>query len=275
MATRVVAHARVVKIHMPKTANKTFSLFEQMRPEMSGIFTPLTPFPNPDFYGTPTISAFCFNRKDNAQLCFIVSEVETNKKEIEFGRLVLPMSWFPMNRVVTYPFPLAMKKKGTPAIMMLVDVHLSDDGSEPFDAPSGKLRVSPTWDVPECMTAKSNVHNVGPATPPPAKSSPASTAKAPPAVVVPDTSKRGQKKPAARPLAVQKNPVVVQVPPIKTEFKATQTDKSLEPKPRQVQSCRLPDRDHDGPIPADGASTTRVDELDDSEPKRRRILCTF
>ena len=238
---QAVAHARVVKIHIPKSANKKFTLFEHMRPDMSGIFTPLTQFNHPDFYGTPTVTAFRFASREKAQLCFIVSEVLSTKKEVELARLVLPMTWFPMNRVVTAVFPLAGKKK-TPVIMMLVEVHLADDGSEPFDAPAGKLLVAPTWVIPEHMTAQSKAHLTNPAPPP--------------EVVTPRAK-----------LAVQKVATFWQALPPKTAAKSVQTLAKV----RELK----PSGDQETPeAAADGSVQCRELEIDEV-PKPRRILCTF
>lgn len=71
--------------------------------------------------------------------------------ESEAGRLVLPLKWFPANRVVTDWFPIASRSvSGIDGEEMLLKmtIHLAEARVTPFSHPVGSLLVAPAWDRP-------------------------------------------------------------------------------------------------------------------------------
>jgi hypothetical protein len=86
-----------------------------------------------------------------SQLSFVVSEFHESFGDVEVARLVLPIMWFPLNQVVSCPFPMITRHADDETPMLLLDVHLSRGHVAAFSAPLGKLRVVPTWPDPAFM----------------------------------------------------------------------------------------------------------------------------
>jgi hypothetical protein len=55
----------------------------------------------------------------------VVSEFHESFGDVEVARLVLPIMWFPVNQVVTYPFPMITRHANDETPMLLLDIHLS------------------------------------------------------------------------------------------------------------------------------------------------------
>lgn len=91
---------------------------------------------------------FAYTNVKESSICFSLFEMEPERKEL--GRLTLPLRWFQINSLVTEAFPCRMllpEHAHTPA-MIKVEMHLSEDGSYPFNAPPGRLLVKPAWKKP-------------------------------------------------------------------------------------------------------------------------------
>ena len=62
--------------------------------------------------------------------------------------LVLPFSWFEVDKTIRYEYPLKSVDKKAKDVKMDVEVHLASDPKiRAFDAPTGKLLCIPTWEV--------------------------------------------------------------------------------------------------------------------------------
>jgi hypothetical protein len=102
-------------------------------------------------YGCATVLALSTIPSRDSQLLFVISEFRPNVGDVEYARLILPLVWFRVNRVVSYSYPLKTRAPEEPAPMALVDVHLARGGIAPFACPHAPLKVVPTWEVPLCM----------------------------------------------------------------------------------------------------------------------------
>ena len=62
--------------------------------------------------------------------------------------LVLPFTWYEVDKTTRYEYPLKAVNKKAKDVMMDVEIHLaSDPKTRAFDAPAGKLLCIPTWEV--------------------------------------------------------------------------------------------------------------------------------
>jgi hypothetical protein len=103
-------------------------------------------------FGVPAVLAFSTIGTRQSQLSLIISEFhEDAGAAAEVARLVLPLMWFPVNRIVTYPFPMITRRPDVEVPMVLLDVHLSNGKTSAFACAPGKLRVVPTWPIPEVL----------------------------------------------------------------------------------------------------------------------------
>lgn len=105
---------------------------------------------------------------DRTSLELILKHHKLLGGESEYGRLQLPLKWFPSNAVVKDWFPISSKfVTGTDGQQMMFNlaVHLSESSVSPFSAPAGSLLVAPAWNRPGC-SAVPPTHLV-PSYPPP------------------------------------------------------------------------------------------------------------
>ncbi|KAH0794988.1 GABA-A receptor epsilon [Histomonas meleagridis] len=101
---------------------------------------------------TTTSWSFRFADPRDSFICVTISDVEQNYLLKECSRVTIPLTWFSVNCMVRFAFPMLTKtpQKGIP--MVYLDVHISDTGAIPFAAPMGPLLVTPSWDVPEGLS---------------------------------------------------------------------------------------------------------------------------
>jgi hypothetical protein len=97
-------------------------------------------------FGVPTVVALSTLAGSDAQLSLIVNDGAT-----EIARLVLPLVWFPVNSIVTHAFPMITPRQQDDGPMLLLDIHTATAKIPAFAGPPGRLRVVPTWTVPESM----------------------------------------------------------------------------------------------------------------------------
>jgi hypothetical protein len=97
-------------------------------------------------FSVPTVIALSTRATAQTQLALIISDGSN-----EVARLVLPLVWFPVNRVVTHAFPMITRRQQDDCPMLLLDIHISSGRTPAFAVPLGKLKVVPTWTVPESM----------------------------------------------------------------------------------------------------------------------------
>jgi hypothetical protein len=103
-------------------------------------------------FGVPAVLALSTIGTRQSQLSLIISEYRDDVGDaVEVARLVLPLMWFPVNRIVTYPFPMITRRPDDETPMVLLDIHLSNGKTSAFACPPGKLHVVPTWPIPEVL----------------------------------------------------------------------------------------------------------------------------
>jgi hypothetical protein len=113
-------------------------VYVQILPQKQGSFG--------DLSGTTTLSCeswwtFCYTDSNSSSLCLMLRDTVPMLQEQ--GRLTLPLKWFPANTIVTQEFPFRMLNPifaNSPASAM-IQVHLSENGDQPFRAPDGNLLV--------------------------------------------------------------------------------------------------------------------------------------
>ena len=80
----------------------------------------------------------------NSQLCSLFITLNCSSDVI--AKVKLPLKWFQRNSIVVMQFP--MKPNGFDGnILITITVHLSENHAAAFDAPRGKLKVKPTWEI--------------------------------------------------------------------------------------------------------------------------------
>lgn len=67
----------------------------------------------------------------------------------EIARVTLPLSWFPMNKVVFETFPMICPLFEVAQPKYTLEIHLSDSQAIPFHAEQDKLNVTIHWDQEE------------------------------------------------------------------------------------------------------------------------------
>jgi hypothetical protein len=136
---------------MPQAPRARLTIYQALRPDDSGIYAPLARIKEPDMYGCATVLVLRTIPSRPTQLSFVISEFQPDVGDVEYARLVLPLVWFRVNRVVSYSYPLITRVTEAQFPMMLVDVHLTHGSTGPFAAPLASLKVVPTWEVPPAM----------------------------------------------------------------------------------------------------------------------------
>jgi hypothetical protein len=147
----LLVYVRVPRVYLPHAPRARLTLYQALLPEDSGIYASLGRLRDADLYGCATVLALATVPSRETRLLFVVTELRPGAGDVEYARLVLPLVWFRVNRVVSYAYPLAAPAAGAPAPMLLADVHLSRRGAAPFACPLAPLKVVPTWEVPACM----------------------------------------------------------------------------------------------------------------------------
>jgi hypothetical protein len=140
-------HARIRKVYIPNAPASPPIVRVSIHPKGSGVQSALIPLSEGDFFGCSTVLALRTIPTRDQQICFSVKDSE---QDLELGRVVLPLSWFPSGKVVRTAYPLATPQTET-SPMMAVDVHIMNRKDEPFKATAGQLRVAPTWSVPPSL----------------------------------------------------------------------------------------------------------------------------
>lgn len=161
LPTPKLVYVKIKQICIPKsTQNERYRLFEQVMPNGDGVFSNLIRMPN-GHYGTSTVLAFKYDELQKTTITFVVTQLFI-QGELEIMRLVLPLSWFPVNYVVQYGYPFITRtpEKGTP--FGFIDVHLSENGTAPFAAMPSRLLVQPNWGIPQALIPKMPVNVVNP-----------------------------------------------------------------------------------------------------------------
>jgi hypothetical protein len=69
-----------------------------------------------------------------SQLSFVVSEFHESLGDVEVARLLLLIIWFPVNQVITSPFPMITRHAHDETPMLLLDIHLSRGHMRVFSA---------------------------------------------------------------------------------------------------------------------------------------------
>jgi hypothetical protein len=147
----LLVYVRIQKIFMPQAPRSRLTIYQALRPDDSGIYAPLSRLKEPDMYGCATILVLRTIPSRSTQLSFVISEFRQEVGDVEYARLVLPLVWFRVNRIVSYSYPLITRVTETEPPMMLLDVHLTHGSTAPFAAPHASLKVVPTWEVPPAM----------------------------------------------------------------------------------------------------------------------------
>ena len=77
--------------------------------------------------------------------------ITLNLKNNEYAKLLLPIKWFEVNKVVKETFPMLVTDQNASSnktkIMMAVSLHRSENGECAFIAEEGHLLVKPEWDT--------------------------------------------------------------------------------------------------------------------------------
>ena len=95
-----------------------------------------------DILTTNYVWSFKYLEEEKYSLLIILTETQSVFQEIEIGKLTLPFSWFQRNSVVRSSFPMKTKLSIQPLVIFL-DIHLSEDASNSFNASAGRLWVQP------------------------------------------------------------------------------------------------------------------------------------
>jgi hypothetical protein len=144
-------YVRIQKILIPQAPRSRLTIYQSLRPDESGIYATLSRLKEPDMYGCATVLVLRTFPSSSSQLSFIITQSVPTTDDLEFARLVLPLVWFRVNRVVSYSYPMIARVAETQPPMMLIDVHLSHQTIAPFGCPLAPLKVVPTWEVPPSM----------------------------------------------------------------------------------------------------------------------------
>lgn len=73
-------------------------------------------------------------------------------KNKEVAKCVIPLDWFPANRIVRDWFPLQQirnNENSDISTQVLLEIHLENRGASKFSAPFANMRVIPTWQRPD------------------------------------------------------------------------------------------------------------------------------
>jgi hypothetical protein len=144
-------YVRVQKLFLSNYPHSRLTLFQSIGPENSGVHTPLVRLAEPNMFVSSSILALTTVPSPHSQLSFVVSEFHESFGDVQLARLVLPIMWFPLNKVVSCPFPMITRHADDETPLLLLDVHLSRGHVGAFSAPLGKLYVVPTWPIPAFM----------------------------------------------------------------------------------------------------------------------------
>jgi hypothetical protein len=144
-------YVRVRKVYLPRAPRSRLTIYQSLRPEDSGIYAPLGRLKEADMFGCATILILCTIPSRESQLSFVINEFRPEIGDVEYARLNLPLTWFRVNHIVSYSYPLITRVADEQPPMVLVDVHLSQESTTPFRAPFTTLKVVPTWSIPSCM----------------------------------------------------------------------------------------------------------------------------
>jgi hypothetical protein len=144
-------YVRIQKVYLPRAPRSRLTIYQSLRPEDSGIYAPLSRLKEADMFGCATILILRTIPSRESQLSIVINEFRPELGDVEFARLILPLTWFRVNHVISYSYPLITRVTDEQPPMVLVDVHLSQAATAPFGAPFGNLKVVPTWTVPSCM----------------------------------------------------------------------------------------------------------------------------
>ncbi|EAX88447.1 hypothetical protein TVAG_331630 [Trichomonas vaginalis G3] len=87
-------------------------------------------------FSSDTICKFPFIKDLKTGFTIVLSNEENS---IEYARLALPVSWFEKNTVVTQEFHMISVEKNKEVADITVQVHISENGSLPYQAEEGKL----------------------------------------------------------------------------------------------------------------------------------------
>jgi hypothetical protein len=109
----------------PNSPHSRLTLFQSIRPENSGVQTPLARLVEPNMFVSTSILALPTVPSPRSQLSFVVSQFHETFGNIEVARLVLPTLWFPLNQVVTSPFPMITRYAYDEPPILLIDVHFA------------------------------------------------------------------------------------------------------------------------------------------------------
>lgn len=87
-------------------------------------------------------------------------------KDEEVAKLIVPLQWFPTNRVVRDWFPMKASDQTHKDAFILLDVHIDDRKCEKFMAAYSTLRIFPCWNRPqdpecECPAPPQIVYVIG------------------------------------------------------------------------------------------------------------------
>lgn len=88
-----------------------------------------------------------------------------NLKNIEYAKLLLPIKWFEVNKVVKESFPMLVtyqKADVKAKFMMTVSVHRSENGGCAFLADQGHLLVKPEWNKDQTESSNNNAQRPAP-----------------------------------------------------------------------------------------------------------------
>jgi hypothetical protein len=153
-AAAILVHARIHKLYFPNAPRSRLTLFESLAPDGSGVYCGVVPLTDRDTFGCSTVIALRTIPTKHHQLIFVINEFQSDLGDVELARLVLPLEWFPPDKVVSYVYPMITRRAQETAPMIALDIHISSGATRPFIAPEGQMRVVPAWEAPGFLFPK-------------------------------------------------------------------------------------------------------------------------
>lgn len=92
-----------------------------------------------------TNEAVSFEFTEIKATCLSFTVLETIPTEIPLAKLTLPLKWFQLNSTVKESYPMKPLVASIQFPVALIEVHVSNNADLPFEAPLGRLLVTPGW----------------------------------------------------------------------------------------------------------------------------------
>ena len=139
---------------------KKYQLLIRLLPNMEDKELPITKTVTKNgVFILQSLDEIAFNYADISKSHIGITILLNEEEKHVLGRLNLPLSWFQVNSIVRQEFPIRLRVKSEITPMVSLLVHVSDNGSQAFDAPEGQLLVIPAWNKPQTNQATPSINN--------------------------------------------------------------------------------------------------------------------